>query len=82
MFSSFIKICLFSVCFHFDSILILWTLAVKLCMAIGARPHMCEVFLMFVLTPADGLCCVWLIILSCVGSGARKRGITLKIGTN
>jgi hypothetical protein len=59
------------VCFHFDSTLILWTLAVKICMAIGGRPHACEAFLMFVLIPADGLCCVWFIILVCVGSGAR-----------
>jgi hypothetical protein len=40
------RICLFSVGFYFDSPLILWTLAIKLCMAIGARPHVCGVLLM------------------------------------
>jgi fatty acid desaturase len=29
---------------YFDNILILWTLAVKWCMAIASRPHVCGVF--------------------------------------
>jgi uncharacterized membrane protein len=37
------RICIFSVGFYFDSTLILWTLAFQLCMAIGARPHVCGV---------------------------------------
>jgi hypothetical protein len=39
-----LKFCLFSIDFCFDNDLILWTLAVKWCMAIGARPHVCGVF--------------------------------------
>jgi hypothetical protein len=58
---------IFSVGFYFDSILILLTLTVKLCMIIGARPHVCVEILMFVLTSADGLCCSFYIV-SCVGS--------------
>jgi hypothetical protein len=43
----------------------------KQCMDIGARPHVCGVFLMFlmfVLTLADGLCCacsIYLILCWC-----------------
>jgi hypothetical protein len=39
----FLKICLFSYDFYFDNVLILWTLAVKWCTAIGARPDVCGV---------------------------------------
>jgi hypothetical protein len=51
----------FSVGFYFDSTLILETLAIKLCMAIVARPYVYGSLLMFVLTPTHGLCCVWFI---------------------
>jgi hypothetical protein len=54
-------ICLCSDDYYSDSTMILTTIAVKCCMDIGARPHMCGIcfmFLMFVLTLADCLCCV------------------------
>jgi hypothetical protein len=38
-----LKMCLFSIDFYFVNILILWTLAVKWCMATGAKPHICGV---------------------------------------
>jgi hypothetical protein len=50
--------------FYSDITLILTTIAVKQCMDIGARPHVCRVlfmFLIFVLTLADGLRCTWFI---------------------
>jgi hypothetical protein len=37
------------------------TTAVKQCMDMGARPHVCGVILILVLTLADGLCCAWII---------------------
>jgi hypothetical protein len=37
------SISLFSVGTHFDITLILWTLTVKLCMAIALRPNVCGV---------------------------------------
>jgi hypothetical protein len=46
------------------STLILTTVAVKNLVDIGARPHVCAVFvvfLMFVLILPDGLCCAWFI---------------------
>jgi hypothetical protein len=55
------RIWLFSYGLYFGLTPNLWTLAVTLCMAIGARPLVCVHFEMFILTPADGLCCVWLI---------------------
>jgi hypothetical protein len=58
------RIYLLSDDFYSDSTLILTTLAVKECMVIGARLHVCRVYfdiLMFVLTLADGLCCAWCI---------------------
>jgi hypothetical protein len=57
-------ICLFIDDFNSDSTLILTTTAKKVCRDIGARPNACGVFymfLMFVLTLADGLCCAWFI---------------------
>jgi hypothetical protein len=55
------RICLFSVAFYFRITLILWTLPVKLFMAIDSRPRVCVILLMFVLTSPEGLCCVWFI---------------------
>jgi hypothetical protein len=57
------RICLFSDDFYSDSTLILATIAMKQCIDIGARPHVCGVlmFLMFVLTITDALCCAWFI---------------------
>jgi hypothetical protein len=40
-------------------------------MDVGARPHVCEIFLMFVLTPADG--CAVLGLLSYLVSGDRDQ---------
>jgi hypothetical protein len=37
------RICLFSVGLYYNSTLILWILHGKLCMTIGARPHVCGV---------------------------------------
>jgi hypothetical protein len=39
---------------------------------------------MFVLTPVDGLCCVWLMycILSFAGSSVRRYGLTPSIEKN
>jgi hypothetical protein len=58
------RICLFIDDYNSNSTLILITVAVKWCMDIGARPHVCRVcliFLIFVLTLVDGVCCVWFI---------------------
>jgi hypothetical protein len=58
------KICFFSDYYYSDSTLILTTIAVKWCMDIGARPHVCGVHLMFLIfdvTLVDDLCCVWFI---------------------
>jgi hypothetical protein len=54
------RICLLTDDFYFNINLILTIIAVKQCKDIGARPHVCGVFflmfLIFVLTLADGLC--------------------------
>jgi hypothetical protein len=42
-----LKTCLFSIDFYFDNTLILWTLAIKWCMATCARSHACGVFNVF-----------------------------------
>jgi hypothetical protein len=49
--------------FYSDSTLILTAIAVKQCMDISARDHICGVLLLFVLTLTDGLCCVWFVYL-------------------
>jgi hypothetical protein len=59
-------------CVIAETILQCLLVAVKLCMAIGVRPHVCGEILMFTLTPADGLYCVGLYTLFCVGSGVRR----------
>jgi hypothetical protein len=38
-------------------------MTVKLCMTIGKKLHVCGVFVMLVLTAADGFCCVRFIVL-------------------
>jgi hypothetical protein len=50
------RICLFSDDFYSYRTLIL-AIARKYCMDIGARPHVCVVFLMSFLTHTNGLCC-------------------------
>jgi hypothetical protein len=50
--------------FYSGGTLILTTIAVKRCTDICARPHVCGVFLMFltfILTLTDNLCCAWYI---------------------
>jgi hypothetical protein len=51
-------------------------LAVTLWMVISERPHVWR-FEMSVLTPAGGVCCVWFIIVPCVGDGIRRLGPAL-----
>jgi hypothetical protein len=46
--------------------MILTKIAVKQCIDIGTKPRLCVEFIMFlmpVLTLADGLCCAWFIYL-------------------
>jgi hypothetical protein len=50
---------------------------------IRARPHVYGaffVFLMFVLTLADGLCCAFTYILPCVGAGVRGNRLAISTG--
>jgi hypothetical protein len=61
---------LFSDNLYSDSTLILTAIATKWCIDIGARPDVCGVslmFLVFVLTLADGL-----YTPSCVGAGVQR----------
>jgi hypothetical protein len=60
------RISVFSDYFYSDSTLSLTVLATKECMDIGATPQACgffSVFLMFVITLVDGLCCTWFILV-------------------
>jgi hypothetical protein len=73
------RICLFHDDFYSDSTLILTT-AVKQCMDIGARSHVCGVFLMiliFALTLEYGL-----YTPSSVGAAVWRKGLALSIGLN
>jgi hypothetical protein len=68
------RICLSSDEFYTNSTLILTTIAVKWCMDLDARPHVCAVLLMSVLTLADDLCCTWFIYPIYVGADVREIG--------
>jgi hypothetical protein len=60
------RISLFGYDFYSGSTLILTTTAVKQCMDLGSRPHICErflIFLMLFLTLTDCLWCAWYICI-------------------
>jgi hypothetical protein len=77
------RICLSSDDFYSHSTLIS-IIAVKQCMAIRARPHVCGVLnvLMFVLTPADGLDCAWFIYSILCWCCCLEKGIAVSLGPN
>jgi hypothetical protein len=65
---SFFRICLFSLGFYFDSALILWAMAIKLCMAVGARPRARSLIVCL-----NYRRCFMLCLMSCVGSGDMQN---------
>jgi hypothetical protein len=68
----------FRLSFYSDSFMILTKIAVKQNVDTDTRPHVCGVFLMFILALADGLCCtrfIYPILCWCWCSKIRNRSI-------
>jgi hypothetical protein len=56
------------------------TLAVTLFTPMGARPHVCVVFKMFIITPAGDVRLLRLYILPCVACNVRRYGVAPSVG--